>query len=311
MPTEWLEQIISTVAALAPPGTFFSHEFNVKGMLAVVLISLICGAVGSLVVGNRMAFFSDALAHCAFAGIALALLVVVLFDIRRREELSDWLPLLMSLFGIIFGWGIAFVRERTTLATDTVIGVFFAGALGFGAFFFNLLRQRTNLSPETFLFGNLLSISTHDLVLLLALALITAGLLAWMYNRLVFASFSASLALSRQFPLRLFRYLFIMLLALIVNLSFTTIGVMLINAMLIVPAATANNLARNLRQMFWLTVGLSLLFSIGGQIITWEVGARTDFRFMPGPGSVIVMLSVLAFFGSMALAPWLHHRSAA
>src|SRR5207248_6381394 len=156
------------------------------------------------------------------------------------------------------GLGIAYVRERTALASDTVIGVFFAGAIGFGAMLFKALNARSYMTPENFLFGDPTYVSTVDLLALLVLTLLTGAVLAWIYNQLVFTSFNASLARSRRFSMRLCNYLFIVLLAVIVNLSLKTVGALLINALLVVPAATAGNLSRNLRQMFWLSLGLSL-----------------------------------------------------
>jgi zinc transport system permease protein len=306
MLTTWLKEAIDAVTALAPAGTFLSYSFNVRGMLAVLVVSLICGAVGSLVVGNRMAFFSDALAHCAFAGVALGLLLGLAAGAAKEDEFYQWIPLIMAAFGILVGLAIAYVRDTTALASDTVIGVFFAGAIGFGAALFKLLNRQGYFTPENFLFGEPITVSEQDLLLLAGLALVTLGLLAWMYNQFVFASFNVSLARSRQIPVRLCNYLFIVLLALIVNLCLRTVGVLLINALLVVPAATASNLSRNLRQMFWLTIGLCMAVGVLGQLLSWEVGIHSDVQL--GIGGTIVVLSVLVFFASMLLGPRLRGR---
>jgi zinc transport system permease protein len=211
-------------------------------------------------------------------------------------------------FGAAVGLGIAFVRDRTGLANDTVIGVAFAGAIGFGAVLMNALGRIGYFNPESFLFGGLLSLNEVDLLFLLALAVVEAALLAVLYNPLVFASFSPSLARSRRVPLRLCSYLFIVLLALIVNLSLRIVGALLINALLVVPAATAGLLARNVRQMFWLTIALSVAVGIGGQLISWEVSARSGLD--TGVGGPIVILSVLLFFLAMASTPLLRGRQA-
>src|SRR5262249_44784698 len=158
---------------------FFSFDFIVRGLIAVVLVCLICGAVGSLVVGNRMAFFSDALAHCAFAGVALGLLLSLFFAAFQAQE---WIIAVMVAFGILVGVAIAYVRETTNLANDTVIGVFFAGAIGFGAMLFKALAARRFVNPDAFLFGDPLLVSKWDTVALLCLALITGGVLTWIYN---------------------------------------------------------------------------------------------------------------------------------
>jgi zinc transport system permease protein len=307
--TDWLSQLIQLITQLAPPDTFLNMGYNVRGLLAVVLVSIVCGAVGSMVVGNRMAFFSDCLAHSAFTGVALGYLLGLALGIPRGPFYHWSVPLIMVLSGIAVGLAIYFVRERTGLASDTVIGVFFAGAIGFGAVFFKALSNRGYFNLEAFLFGDPVNADEADLVLLFLLTLATLAVLMWMYNRLVFTSFNTSLARSRNIPIRLCNYLFIALLALIVNLCLHTVGALLINAMLIVPAATASNLSRNMRQLFWMTTALCLLVSLGGHYLSWEIGLGLNFDV--GIGGTIVVLSVLLFFVSMALGPLVRGRQPA
>jgi zinc transport system permease protein len=295
----WLNNLIEFINGLAPAGTFLAFVFNVRGMIAVILVSLICGAVGSLVVAKRMAFFSDALAHCAFAGVALGLLMGFFTGAETETAFNLWITLTMVAFGIGVGLAIAVVRETTGLSSDTVIGVFFAGAIGLGAIFLKAGSGKRYMPPEQFLFGNILTFPTGDLLVLFVLAVVTAGLLAWLYNDLTLTSFNRSLALSRRIRVRLCSYLFIVLLALIVNLCLKVVGALLINALLIVPAATAVRLCRNLRQLFWGSVGLCLLAGVGGHVLSWEmripiVGQREWAR--PGESGTIVLLSVLLFF---------------
>src|SRR5271163_758739 len=126
---EWLDDIIGHVAKLFVDGSMLSYTFNLRAMLALIMISVVSGAVGSLVVGNRMAFFSDALAHSAFAGVALGIMLALILRLPR-DQLFDWIVLVMMAFGIMTGIGIAFVRQKTGQSSDTIIGVFFAGAIG-------------------------------------------------------------------------------------------------------------------------------------------------------------------------------------
>ncbi len=148
-----------------------TNLFVVEGTAAIVLVSLICGSVGALVVGNRMAFFSDALAHCSFAGIALGIISAVLVGGARHDEKIDWLlPVVMILAGVVFGVGIVYVRERTSLASDTVIGVFFAVRWA-SAPSCSALKIIANKSPEQFLFGAVVNVTEFDLVMLGLLAL--------------------------------------------------------------------------------------------------------------------------------------------
>ena len=279
-------------------------------LLAVLFVSLSCGLVGALVVGNRMAFFSDAMAHTAFAGVALGLLsIIVLAGARTPKQAESYLwivPWVMVAFGSVVGIGIAFVRERTGLTNDTVIGVFFALSIGFGAMFFTEIRKKIGIDPDVFLFGSPLTVADGELLALACLAVATAGLVAWKYNPWVFATFNPSLARSRGLWVRADHYLFIILLALLVNLSVKAVGVLLINALLVVPAAAAANVAANLRQMFWLTVGGSVVAGVLGNEISYRaeipLGPRPGDTLEFGPGGTIVVLCVMGFFATMLYA---------
>ncbi len=294
MPALWMEQFVNLLADATD-----APLFVVKGVLAILLVCALCGMVGSMVVGNRMAFFSDAMAHCAFAGVALGYLSVVLLDSRRDSALAAWLvPLVMVLFGAAVGAAMVYVREQTSLASDTVIGVFFAFAIGFGAMLFRVLRDKSTFNPENFLFGSLLFVPEIDLVFLLTLVFIVGGLFAWRYNDLVFASFNPSLARTRRVSLRLNNYLFIILLALVVNLSIKAVGALLINALLVVPAAAASNVARNMRELFWLTVAFCITSGLLGfylsTAVSVQLGPGDSVKF--GPSGTIVVVCVGLFF---------------
>jgi zinc transport system permease protein len=302
----WLDDGILWFTTQMPVNSFWSIQFNVRALLAILLVSLICGSVGSMVVGNRMAFFSDALAHCAFAGVALGLLLALVTG-AQKEDFKSWIGLIMVAFGVVIGLGIARVREKTSLASDTVIGVFFAGAIGLGAVFMKAVSGRARyFNLENFLFGNPLDATSGDILVLLVLLVPTAVFLFFLYNSLVFTSFNPSLARSRRVPTRLCNYLFIALLGVIVNLCLQVAGALLINALLIVPAATAANLSRNMRQLFWLSTLMCVFVGLGGQFLHWEIrvpepGTNNVIQF--GLSGITVVLSVILFFFSMLIKP--------
>jgi zinc transport system permease protein len=309
----WVNDSIDVLRQLFPQGTMLSYDFNVRALLALVLISIICGAVGSLVVGNRMAFFSDALAHSAFAGVALGILVALFLRFLQPEgETTEWIRLVMTAFGILTGLGIVFVGEKTSQSSDTIIGVFFAGAIGLGAVLLKIGSAIIRFPTDEFLFGSLASVTARDLVALTGVLVLTLVLLTWTYNGLVFANFNASLARSRRIPLRVYNYLFIALLAVIVNLCLSAVGALLINALLIVPAATAINLCNNMRQLFRWSIFICLLTSIVGLWLNWEVAipvtASRSTNF--GEGGTIVVLNVVLFFVSMWIGPRVRTRTA-
>ena len=304
MTFDWLDAILFQTAQ-----TLGVETFDLNPVLAVILVGLTCGMVGSLVVGSRMAFFSDAMAHTAFAGVALALLgVVVLTGVKSSLEADKFLgwvvPLVMGGIGAIVGLAIAIVRERTGLTNDTVIGVFFALAVGVGAMVLPEIRSQVQIDPDQFLFGSVSVTSGADLALLFLLTVLTAVVVGLRFNAIVFASFNPSLARSRGIPLRFNNYLFIVLLALVVNLSIKAVGVLLVNALLVVPAAAAANLGANLRQVFWLTllgcVGSGLIGQQLSQHVRISLGAGRILEF--GPGGTIVVVAVAWFFLTVILA---------
>jgi zinc transport system permease protein len=280
------------------------HGYDVGAFLSVVLVSSVCGLVGALVVGNRMAFFSDAMAHCAFAGISLGLIIALTMGFTPQSDELQWiLPLIMASFGALVGVGIAFVRENTGLASDTVIGVFFAGAMGFGAMILQAFSSRRLFDPERFLFGGPLSVRPPDVFVLAVLLVVTAAILVWRYNQFALASFNPSLARSRGVRVGLNNYIFVVLLALIVNFSISAVGVLLINALLVVPAATASNWSTNMRGMFRWTVVVSLGAGLIGLFISNKVylqlgpGAPKQF----GISGTITCVGVIAFAFSLIL----------
>jgi zinc transport system permease protein len=287
------------------------HGYQVGAFLSVLLISTICGLVGALVVGNQMAFFSDAMAHCAFAGISLGLIIAFAMGFTAKSDELQWLlPLVMALFGALIGVGIAFVRERTGLGSDTVIGVFFAGAIGFGAMILQANRSRRLFDPERFLFGGPLYVQPQDVLILAIVMVVTFVILLLRYNQLVLASFNPSLARSRGIKVAINNYLFIVLLALIVNFSISTVGVLLINALLIVPAATATNISTTMRRLFWWTFGLSIGTGLMGLYLSQSItvtiqGEPQQF----GISGTIICVAVIAFALSMTV-PYLRRRFA-
>jgi zinc transport system permease protein len=306
----WLDELIKQTCHRFPDGTMLSFEFNLRPFIALIFIGIICGSVGSLVVGNRLAFFSDALAHSAFAGVAIGIMLAIVLRFST-DNLFDLITPVMVAFGVLTGLGIVFVRAKTGQSSDTVIGVFFAGAIGLGAILLKLGSAVSRFPTDNFLFGSLIGVSTRDLLVMAVLLALTVGLLGWMYNDLVFSNFNASLALSRKLPIRLQNYLFIALLAVIVNICLSAVGALLINALLVVPAASAVNLCSNMRQLFRWSVLICLGTCLLGQWISWEypvsIGGRGRVVHL-GEGGTIVVLNVVLFFASMALGAILRGR---
>jgi zinc transport system permease protein len=238
-------------------------------------------------------------------------LLALASGVHSQEEFYEWITPVMVAFGILVGLGIAWVRQTSGLSADTVIGVFFAGALGIGAILLKFVRQRRYFNPDDFLFGNPLMVSGQDLLRLIILVLVVAVVLGFLYNQLILSNFNMTLALSRRVRVGMCNAIFIVLLALVVNLCLQAVGALLINAMLVVPAATAANVSRNMRQLFWYTIGLCLFVGVLGHYLSWVVqvpsasgGEKLSFE----GGGIMVVLSVVLFSLSMMVRPLMERR---
>ncbi len=303
----WVTELVHVVSACwFGPDEAQSHLYVVRAVLALLLVAVACGAVGSLVIGNRMAFFSDAMAHTAMAGVTLAVLVVVVFANATGGGGLDayrlFIPLVMAGFGAAIGVAMTAIQERTALSTDTVIGVFFALALGFAGLLLPALQAKARIPLEEILFGQLLLLDDTRLLLLFGMAVVTLLFIGTGYNGLLLGSFNPSLANSRGVGVRQNNYLFVILLAVVVNLSVYAVGVLLINALLVVPAAAAANVSRNLRRMFWFTlVGCVGCASVGYAFSASTVIALGPVELSPGPSGAVVLTCVGWFFVSLGI----------
>ena len=259
--------LIALTAPLAEP-------FFLRALVAGILLAVAASFVGVFVVLRRISFFGDAVGHFAFTGIALGFLVGIN-------------PILAAVvFSILIALGIGYLDERSTLASDTTIGVFFAGAVAFGIFLIGLLTgYRADLFQ--YLFGDILAITTSDIltaaVLLGAVLLITA----FIWRPLIAATFNRDLARVYDIPVRRAEYLFLVLLATVASLSIKTVGILLVTALLIVPAAAAKNVSKSFRQLLTLTVAISLVSVVGGLL--------GSYYWNTASGPTIVLTSLFFF----------------
>jgi zinc transport system permease protein len=257
-------------------------RFMQQAFLALCLLAPMTAILGVLAVSFRMAFFADAISHSAFAGVALGLVFAV----------SPTLT--MPVFGLLVGLGIMAVQRRSRLAPDTVIGVFFAAAMAFGLAVISR-NQAAARDMQMFLYGDILTISDADIHRLLLLFLVLAVFHVLGYNRLVYISFNAVLARAHGIHTGFWQYAFAGLLALVVMFSVRAVGVFLVPAMLIIPAATARNLARGAGGMFWWALAVSLSSAVAGLIVSAQDWART------ATGATVILLACLWFVGSLVV----------
>ncbi len=276
------------VGELARSGTLpsdFQYPFLIRGFLCVLVLAPMLGGLSHLVVTRRMAFFSAALGQAALTGVAIGLLL--------GEPLN-------APYGGMFGFcliatlGMVFVKRHATLPPDTLIGVFHALTLGLGLCLLVFVTRQFNVHQiESVLFGSLLTVTDTDLAMLVVVGIVVAALLVREYNRLLLDSLSPPLAAVSGANSAFLEYFFAILLTVSIVVSLKVIGALLVEALIVVPAAAARNLARGTRSYLVWSVGLAFLAGVGG------LGVSTRF-LVPTGGAVVLAVSVI-FFMTLAI----------
>lgn len=208
-----------------------AYGFVVNAVLAGLIIGPVLGGLGTLVVVKRFAFFSEAVGHSALTGVVIGILLG-----------EPYTGPCGSLFGycLLFGVLLNYLRNRTGLSPDTLIGVFLSVSLALGASVLLVLASRINIHIlENVLFGSVLTVNGQDLAVLAIVAALTLALTLPYYNRLMLASFNPQLAAVRRVPVKAMDYLFVALVTIVTVASVKVIGAILVGALLVIPAAAA------------------------------------------------------------------------
>jgi zinc transport system permease protein len=258
----------------------FQYAFLVRGVLCVLVLAPVLGGLSHLVVARRMAFFSAALGQAALTGLSIALLL--------GEPLNAPYGGIFA-FCLLSALGMVYVKRRSTLPPDTLIGVFLALTLGLGICLLVAVTRRFNIHQvESAMFGSLLTVTDGDLALLVFAGILVCVLLAREYNGLLLDSLSPSLASVENVDSAYVEYLFAVLLTVAIVVSLKVIGALLVEALVVVPAAAARNLARSTRAYLLWSVGIAFLAGVGG------LGISTRL-LVPTGGAVVLALSLLFF----------------
>ena len=268
-------EAIYSILEIILPFEFIDYTFMKNALLAIILVSPIFAILGTMIVNNKMAFFSDALGHSALTGIAIGMLLGI-----SNINIS------MILFAVIFALLLNFVKNKTTYGADTIISVFSSIAIALGL---AILAQTGNFNKySSYLVGDILSITSSEIFYLL-LAFI-AVILFWyfMFNKLNVISINSTLAKSRGINIKLIDNIFVILIAVIVMVSIRWVGILLINSLLILPAAASRNIAKSMRSYHLFSVIFSLFSGICGLIISYYWNVTT--------GPMIVIISGIIYF---------------
>ncbi len=251
------------------------YEFMRNALYAILVVTPLFGIVGTMIVNNKMAFFSDSLGHSAITGIAIGSLLGI-----SNPTIS------MIVFAVIFAVLLNKIKDSKNSSRDTIISVFSSTAIAIGLV---ILSKNGNFTKfSNYLIGDILSIVPNEIILILAVAIVI--LLFWVlfFNKLLALSINETLAKSKNVNVKLFENLFIILVAIIVMLSIKWVGVLIINSLLILPAAASRNISKNMRQYhFW-----SVIFSI----ISGILGLTVSYYERIATGPTIVLIASIIFF---------------
>jgi len=271
--------VIYAIMDTVLPLEALQFSFMKNAFLAILLLTPLLGLLGTMAVNQQMAFFSDALGHSALTGIGLGIVLGVSNDLVS-----------MIVFGVVWAVLICRIKQTGATSTDTVISVFSSTSIAAGLLI--LSRGGGFAKYSSLLIGDVLAVKPEDLLWLL-IALV-AGIALWvhMYNALLLTSVNESLARSRGIRTRLTECAFVVLVAVAVMLAIKWVGVMLINALLILPAAAGRNLARNSRQhALW-----SVIIALGSGV----AGLLSAYAWDTSAGAAIVLYAAGCYALSLA-----------
>ncbi len=243
------------------PTQLLQWDFMKNALLAILLMTPLFGLTSTMVVTGKLSFFSDALGHSAFTGIAIGCICGI------------GTPIWMAVaFSVVFSLLFSFVRSRSSQAADTLIGVFSSTAVALGIFIATL-GGGSFTKYNTYLIGDVLSVTPEQIGWLAIVLVIVVIFWIFLSNRLTLTAVHPQLASSRGIPTALTQTVFTTVIAVVVTLAISWVGLLILNSLLVLPAAASRNIARNLRQYHLFSVLFALVAGVGGLLLSYALGA--------------------------------------
>ncbi|HEY4440176.1 MAG TPA: metal ABC transporter permease [Candidatus Elarobacter sp.] len=258
----------------------FQLDFMQRAFLAAIVVGGLCSTLGTYVVLRKLSFIGDGLAHASFAGIVIAYL----------RGGSFWVG--ATIATVVTALGIGFVHRRAKVSLDTAIGVLFTGAFALGIFLMSR-STRATIDLQSFLFGNILGVSRDDLLVVLGLGLVIALIVGWLWRPLLYTSFDPVVAQAAGLKERFVDDALLVVLALTIIVSLQLVGIILVAALLVTPAAAAAQLTRRFVPMMLLSAGFGIFAAVGGLYASYQLQASS--------GATIVLLATLIFFAALGV----------
>lgn len=257
------------------PFQWLSHTFMKNAFIAIIIITPLFGLLSTMVVSNKMSFFADSLGHGAFTGIAVGILLGGIDPMWGA-----------TLFSICFAIAITIIKNKGTSSTDTIIGVFSSTSIALGLVLMSFSSSLSKFS--SYLVGDLLSISQNQIILLIFVFIAIIVLWSLIFNKLLVTSLNTSLANSRGMNTLLIEIIFTCTIAVIVTITIRWVGLLIINSLLVLPAAASRNISRNIRQYNLFSILIAIFSGIVGLIISYYLNTVT--------GATIVLVASVIFF---------------
>ena len=257
------------------PFQWLSHTFMKNAFIAIIIITPLFGLLSTMVVSNKMSFFADSLGHGAFTGIAVGILLGGIDPMWGA-----------TLFSICFAIAITIIKNKGTSSTDTIIGVFSSTSIALGLVLMSFSSSLSKFS--SYLVGDLLSISHNQIILLIFVFIAIIVLWSLIFNKLLVTSLNTSLANSRGMNTLLIEIIFTCTIAVIVTITIRWVGLLIINSLLVLPAAASRNISRNIRQYHLFSILIAIFSGIVGLIISYYLNTVT--------GATIVLVASVIFF---------------
>lgn len=251
----------------------FQYDFLQKALITSVMVGIICGVIGCFIILRGMSLMGDAISHAVLPGVAISYLLGINFFIGA------------VVTGLLTALGIGFVSQNSRIKNDTAIGILFTSAFSLGIILISFLRSSSDLYH--ILFGNVLAVRPSDMWMTLIIGIIVLGAIYLFYKELLVTSFDPTMAAAYGLSTRLVHYLLMTMLTLVTVASLQTVGIILVVAMLITPAATAYLLTNRLSRMIFLSAGFGTISSI--------VGLYFSFTYNLSSGASIVLVATALF----------------
>ena len=262
-------ELIYNIIEFILPLEFMEYDFMKNALLAIFIISPLFGLVGSMIVNNKMSFFSDALGHSALTGIAIGAILGI-----SNYSLS------MVIFAVLFAILLNYIKNKKTASTDTIISVFSSVSIALGLV---LLSKYGGINKYSqYLVGDILSVTASEILMLLIMLIITVLIWCKLSNKLITISTDVSLARAKGIKVQVIENIFGVLIAVLVMLTIKWVGILLINALLILPAAAARNISGNMREYTIYSILFSLVAGFTGLILSYISQVAT------GPTIVVI-----------------------